>query len=633
VRKASVGPPVETDAASEVGQRDSTGELEDGDVQLEPLDIQRQELTPDEEDDLLQAKPLDVQRQELTSDEEEDLLQAKPLDVRRQVGLEGGLVEPDIESDINAARGRGQSIPDTLRESMESSFGADFGGVRLHSDATSDSLNENLNSRAFTVGQDIFVRRQDAGLTSAEGKELLAHELTHVVQQNGPTVRRDDEKKSGVRAAASWTIDKIEKGVGWVSENIIDKWGNAAKTWLQKKLSAAWAVLRKKYPWIATFLEGVLGVVVNLAQMGWSGLKLIARIAWFILKAFGKSILSNIGKVIDIGWKFLSGKSWEEVDLFGDTRAWFKDWNEHKKNPMLWAEFLGVWTGNFRDTTGWIALITGLLALIPGPQSPVFGAISGVSGIITLVLSGIAAGVSSVDLFSNFIHYANNLSLGLPVEAIEKRMKRLSVLVVGDWSSLIGALIGMGTEVIPSETVKQSTGAIIGGFTEGTGDLATGVVEERAQKGTPWSEIWEKIRAKGEIAWKGLFTNLNRLIGLIKGIAKLVAVGFKAVGMIFGGLATVVGGIFDLIAAARSKKKTGEWNLNWGNAKAMVERIKVWNQWEKDKFFPGIWHFGDLVEDVMTWATTEKGNLFKKLDGTGKRFREVRDESKAKRQP
>ncbi|MCH7653865.1 MAG: DUF4157 domain-containing protein, partial [Chloroflexi bacterium] len=476
VRNIGHGPLVETDAASEVGQRDSTGELEAEDVQLEPLDIQRQELTSDEEEDLLQAKPLDIQRQELTSDEEEDLLQAKPLDVQRQVGLEGGLVEPDIESDINAARGRGQSIPDTLRESMESSFGADFGGVRLHSDATSDSLNENLNSRAFTVGQDIFVRRQDAGLTSAEGKELLAHELTHVVQQNGPTVRRDDEKKSGVRAAASWTIDKIEKGVGWVSENIIDKWGNAAKTWLQKKLSAAWAVLRKKYPWIATFLEGVLGVVVNLAQMGWSGLKLIARIAWFILKAFGKSILSNIGKVIDIGWKFLSGKSWEEVDLFGDTRAWFKDWNEHKKNPMLWAEFLGVWVGNARDTVGWIALISGLLALIPGPQSPVFGAISGVSGIITLVLSGIAAGVSSVDLFSNFIHYANNLSLGLPVEAIEKRMKRLSVLVVGDWSSLIGALIGQSTDVIPNETVKQSTGAIIGGFTEGTGEIATGVV-------------------------------------------------------------------------------------------------------------------------------------------------------------
>ncbi|MCH9009646.1 MAG: hypothetical protein IIC21_03355 [Chloroflexi bacterium] len=65
----------------------------------------------------------------------------------------------------------------------------------------------------------------------------------------------------------------------------------------------------------------------------------------------------------------------------------------------------------------------------------------------------------------------------------------------------------------------------------------------------------------------------------------------------------------------------------------MADRIKVWNQWEKEKFFPGIWHFGDLVEDVMTWATTEKGNLFKRLDGTGKRFREVRDESKAKRQP
>jgi len=279
VRNIGHGPLVETNAASEASQRESSIELEDGDIQLEPLDIQRQELT---------------------SDEEEDLLQAKPLDVQLKVGLEGGLVEPDIESDINAARGRGQSIPDTLRESMESSFGADFGGVRLHSDANSDSLNENLNSRAFTIGQDIFVRRQDAGLTSAEGKELLAHELTHVVQQSDQSVRRDDDqtaqpekKKFGVTAAAEWGVEKLEKGVGWVSEHIIEAGGSWAKTWLQKKLYAAWVFLRKKFPWLATFFEGVFGVAVNVTELGWSGLKLIARIAWFVLKAFGKSVFGN----------------------------------------------------------------------------------------------------------------------------------------------------------------------------------------------------------------------------------------------------------------------------------------------------------------------------------------------------
>ncbi|MCH8063944.1 MAG: hypothetical protein IH861_15735, partial [Chloroflexi bacterium] len=129
VRNTVHSPLVESDSASEDGRRDSSSELEAEDVQLEllsiqrqeltadeeddllqakPLDIQRQDLTPDEEDDLLQAKPLDIQRQDLTPDEEDDLLQAKPLDIQRQVGSEGGLVEPDIESDINTARGRGQ---------------------------------------------------------------------------------------------------------------------------------------------------------------------------------------------------------------------------------------------------------------------------------------------------------------------------------------------------------------------------------------------------------------------------------------------------------------------------------------------------------------------------------------------
>ena len=617
VSGAGHGPLVESNITSQNAQRGSSGELEDEDVQLEPLDIQRQGLSPEEEEDLLQAKSVDGQR---------------------QVGLEGGFVEPEIESEISSARGRGRGLPDTLRESMESSFGADFGGVRLHSDANSDSLNQNLDSRAFTIGQDIFVRREDYDLTSAKGQELLAHELTHVVQQNGDSVRRDDdqtdqsdERKSGIRAAVGWGVEQAEKGVGWVSENV-EKVGDAGKTWLQKKLSAGWEVLRKKFPWIATFIEGILGVVVNVTQLGWSGLKLIARIAWFILKSTAKSIDGNIGKVIDICWKFISGKTWGEVDLFGDTVAWFKDWEENKKNPLLWSEFLGVWTGNARDTAGWIALISGILALIPGPQSVVLGGISGVTGIITLILSAISPVLSTVSLFGHIIHYAHSWLDGNPVEEIEKRIGRLSVLAIGDLGSLAGALVGLTTEGISSEVVKQSTGAIVGGLTESTGDLATETVEEHATKGTPWSEIWEKIREKGETAWEELFKNLNRLVGLFQGVAKLVTVGFKAVGMVFGGLATVIGGIVDLVVAAKNKRQTGEWNVEWNKAGLIVEGIKNWNQWEKDKFFPGIWNMGNFVEDVTTWATSEKGNLFKRFDGAGKKFSEYRSEQKRKRE-
>jgi hypothetical protein len=76
---------------------------------------------------------------------------------------------------------------------MEHMLGADFGGVRVHTGAQSDQLNRSLQAAAFTSGQDIFFRRDAQPLASPQGTALLAHELTHVVQQQnlpGSTVQR-----------------------------------------------------------------------------------------------------------------------------------------------------------------------------------------------------------------------------------------------------------------------------------------------------------------------------------------------------------------------------------------------------------------------------------------------------------
>jgi outer membrane protein OmpA-like peptidoglycan-associated protein len=68
---------------------------------------------------------------------------------------------------------------------MESAFGVDFGSVRVHTGAQANMLNHQLSARAFTTGQDIFFRQGEYNPGSSGGQELLAHELTHVVQQNG----------------------------------------------------------------------------------------------------------------------------------------------------------------------------------------------------------------------------------------------------------------------------------------------------------------------------------------------------------------------------------------------------------------------------------------------------------------
>jgi len=68
---------------------------------------------------------------------------------------------------------------------MEQAFGADFSDVRVHSDSEANLLNQQLSARAFTTARDIFFRQDEYSPGSERGKKLIAHELTHVVQQEG----------------------------------------------------------------------------------------------------------------------------------------------------------------------------------------------------------------------------------------------------------------------------------------------------------------------------------------------------------------------------------------------------------------------------------------------------------------
>ncbi|MBD2514354.1 DUF4157 domain-containing protein [Nostoc sp. FACHB-973] len=98
-----------------------------------------------------------------------------------------------LETSIQQARQNGQPLSKDIRQPMEEAFGADFNGVKIHTDSRSHELNQTIQARAFTTGQDIFFRQGEYNPGSYQGKELLAHELTHVVQQNGQTIGRQTD--------------------------------------------------------------------------------------------------------------------------------------------------------------------------------------------------------------------------------------------------------------------------------------------------------------------------------------------------------------------------------------------------------------------------------------------------------
>ncbi len=193
---------------------------------ITPL-IQRQELS-EEEENPVQTKSNTIQRQEAPTEEDEN---DTPVQFKRDGGPAS--VTSGVENAIDRARGGGQPLPDGLLTRMEKSFGADFSAVRVHADSDSDTLNRSLHARAFTTGHDLFFRGGEYSPDSRRGQELIAHELTHVVQQNGSKggkkdlslkriIQRDwfDEERGFFNADPTGTYGNIPgSGLGTRREN------------------------------------------------------------------------------------------------------------------------------------------------------------------------------------------------------------------------------------------------------------------------------------------------------------------------------------------------------------------------------------------------------------------------------
>jgi len=98
-----------------------------------------------------------------------------------------------LEQRIRQSKGKGQTLPDKTRTFMETELGADFGEVVIHTDSEAIAMNKELNALAFTNGFDIYFNAGQYQPDSKSGQNLLAHELTHVIQQTG--VSRKKNKK------------------------------------------------------------------------------------------------------------------------------------------------------------------------------------------------------------------------------------------------------------------------------------------------------------------------------------------------------------------------------------------------------------------------------------------------------
>ncbi|MDX8339928.1 DUF4157 domain-containing protein [Draconibacterium sp. IB214405] len=183
------------DSITPLVQKQDEEEEEEAQTKFDTHRIQR-----DKEEEEPQAK-LEVQRQaeeeeaqtkseiQRQPEEEEEALQAKPENnsIQRQ---------NSTETLLSGSRGNGSPLNSSVQAEMENGFGADFSGVKIHTDSRAVQMNQDLGARAFTSGNDIYFNSGNYQPQSREGKKLLAHELTHTIQQGASRGQTQNISKS-----------------------------------------------------------------------------------------------------------------------------------------------------------------------------------------------------------------------------------------------------------------------------------------------------------------------------------------------------------------------------------------------------------------------------------------------------
>ncbi|MEM1319219.1 MAG: DUF2817 domain-containing protein, partial [Bacteroidota bacterium] len=131
---------------------------------------------------VLSAGPASLQRKCAACQHEEEQIRRQPM---MGPASSGGAAQatPALQSQLRNSRGSGQALPSATQSFMSQAFNTDFNHVRIHTDQRAVRMSQGLHARAFTYGSDIYFNRGQYRPQSRQGKHLLGHELTHVVQQ------------------------------------------------------------------------------------------------------------------------------------------------------------------------------------------------------------------------------------------------------------------------------------------------------------------------------------------------------------------------------------------------------------------------------------------------------------------
>lgn len=124
----------------------------------------------------------------------EDILSQPVSDVSRKGEGDAMTTSPEFDQQLQGSKGQGQTLDEGTKTELEQHTGKDLSGVNVHISSAADALSKSINAKAFAHGQDIYFKQGEYNPQSEEGKELLAHEVAHTVQQGSGVQMKIDRQ-------------------------------------------------------------------------------------------------------------------------------------------------------------------------------------------------------------------------------------------------------------------------------------------------------------------------------------------------------------------------------------------------------------------------------------------------------
>jgi len=324
-------------AKLKIGQPNDKYEQEADRVAEKIMIMPASTCTSCEEEERLQPKLADeispfVQPQE--TEEEEEVIQPKRVtNNKTKVTLE-------TENYIVRTRGLGNPLPYPTRAFMEERFGLDFGPVRIHADSEAARMARALNAEAFTYGRDIYFGEGKYRPETTEGKKLLAHELTHVVQQRGGTQtaiigKHSFQDRKNTKITSSSMLRVQLRTIDGDFEKCKNEAGDRKDLCLARGATLC-GILGTRLPLKAPKQVGIGGVCFYFYTKAcqktyWNDISFCKRKRNCLKEGIEYRKTPNDCEGWFKGWiKGGSGDPWPDFERFKD---WYDDWG---KKPKIW---------------------------------------------------------------------------------------------------------------------------------------------------------------------------------------------------------------------------------------------------------------------------------------------------------